>query len=75
MKTLVSITLSTLAVVAAFLVMIANTGAGGLAFTALGVLAMLYADYGRKVEPMRARASVISMDAAGANPREEREAA
>jgi len=75
MKTLVTITLSTLAAVAAFLVMYANAGAAGTAYTTLGVLAMLYADYGRKVEPLRARARLISMKQAGDTPREMREAA
>ncbi len=61
MKTHLLFSLSTLAVVAAYLVSHATTASSGIAFVAAGVLAMLHADYGRKVEPLQARASVISI--------------
>ena len=61
MKTRLIISLSTLAVTAAYLVSHAGTAASGIAFVAVGVLAILHSDYGRKVEPLRARASVISI--------------
>ena len=61
MKTQHLFLLSTLAVAAALLVARAGTAATGIAFVASGVLAMLYADYGRTMEPVRARAGVISI--------------
>lgn len=62
MKTNLTLTLSTLAVFAAILVVNANTGAAGIAYTALGVLAIFHADYARNVEPLRARARLISIE-------------
>ncbi len=61
MKTRLIITLSTLALSAAYFVAHAGTASSGIAFVAAGVLAILHADYGRDVEPLRARASVISI--------------
>ena len=60
MKTQSLISLSTLAVTAAILTARAGTAAAGTVFVVAGVLAVLYADYGRIAEPVRARASSLS---------------
>ncbi len=70
-----ALSIATLAVVAALLGTRASAGAAGVAFTTLGVIAMLYADYGRKIEPLRVRADVVPIGDAEANPRGSREAA
>ncbi len=63
MKTPVAVLLALSAFVAAAIVMYANAGLGGIAFTALGAAAMLALDYGGRIEPVRARARVVPMEA------------
>ncbi|MFZ1054097.1 MAG: hypothetical protein WAN79_00370 [Opitutaceae bacterium] len=67
--------LSNLVLIAAFSIMFANTVVTGIAFSVTGILAMLYTDYGRNVEPLRARASAIPHAVIGGNPPELRRAA
>ena len=59
MKPRLTLILSVLTAAAAGLVMYANTGLGGIVFTALGALAMLALDYGKRIDPVRFRARII----------------
>jgi len=59
MKPRRTLILSVLTAAAAALVMYANTGLGGIVFTALGAVAMLTLDYGKRIDPVQFRARVI----------------
>jgi len=59
MKPRLTLILSVLTAVAATLVMYANTGLGGIVFTALGAAAMLTLDYGKRIDPVKFRARII----------------
>jgi hypothetical protein len=48
-----------LAVIAAAALLPVGPAAASIAFTLAGMLAVLFSDYGREIEPVRAQASVI----------------
>jgi hypothetical protein len=60
MKTNILNNLPVAAFAASFLLIPFNTHVAGLAFTLTGVVAMLYADYGRTLEPVRTKAEIIA---------------
>ncbi|HZZ20183.1 MAG TPA: hypothetical protein VFE25_12475 [Opitutaceae bacterium] len=54
MKTYILNNLPIVAVLASFALIPVNTVAAGMAFTFTGVVAMLFADYGRSISPVSA---------------------
>jgi hypothetical protein len=65
MKTTLLNNLSIVAVMASLLLIPVNTSAAALALTFTGVIALLQADYGRKIEPVMVRGEVLSFSHAG----------
>jgi hypothetical protein len=61
---------SFLAVLAASIVLPVSVPASCIAVTLTGVIAMLASDYGRDLQPVRARADVIAVEFAGRSPAE-----
>jgi hypothetical protein len=57
-----------LAVIAAVAFLPVGPAAASIAFTLVGMLAVLLSDYGREIEPVRAQASVIPFHFAARNP-------
>jgi hypothetical protein len=66
---------SFLAAVAAFVMLPMSAAAAAIAFTVTGVLAVLVADYGRNVEPLRLPAQAIPFISNRGTPAGLREAA
>jgi hypothetical protein len=64
-----------LAAVAASIVLPVNAFAVTATFSAVGILAILYADYGREIRPLRAEGSTINFPAPGRSAAGLREAA
>ncbi len=62
MKPRPTLILSLLAAASAALVMVANSGLGGIVFTALGAVALLTLDYGKRIDPVRVRAHIIPIE-------------
>lgn len=75
MKTTLFNNLSIAAVMASLLLIPVNTSAAALALTVTGVIAMLYADYGRAIEPVTTSGEMISFNPAGVAPASVRQAA
>jgi hypothetical protein len=64
-----------LAMIAAFLVVAVDAKAAAVAFTVAGILAVLVADYGRDIKPLRARGRLVSFEGTGSGRAELDEAA
>jgi hypothetical protein len=60
---------------AAFLMLTVNAVAAAAAFTAFGLAAMLFLDYGRPMGPATVKADVVAFEAPGPGASDEREAA
>ena len=46
--------------IASFFILPLSAVAAGTAFAIFGVLAVLFADYGRRIEPLQARADIVA---------------
>jgi hypothetical protein len=64
MKNYITHNLPILAVLASFALIPVNTAAAGVAFTFTGVIAMLFADYGRNIIPVSANAGAFAFRSA-----------
>jgi hypothetical protein len=60
--------LAFLAVIAATILLPLSATASGIALTVTGVVAMLAADYGREITPLRIPANVVPFEASGRGP-------
>lgn len=67
--------LSILAMIAAFLVVPVSAKAAVIAFTVTGILAVMMADYGRDLKPVRDRARLVPFEGTGCGQAEFDEAA
>jgi hypothetical protein len=67
--------LSVLAVVAASAVLPVSAITAAITFSVVGILAILEADYGREIRPLRAEDSTVSFPSPGRSRAEMREAA
>jgi hypothetical protein len=67
--------LAFLAVLSAIILLPVGAAASSIALTVTGVLAILSADYGREMAPVRARSNVLPFEAPGRGPAGLKEAA
>ena len=67
--------LSVLAMIAAFLVVPVDAKAAAVAFTVTGILAVVMADYGRDLKPVRVRGRQVPFEGTGSGRAELDEAA
>ena len=75
MKSAVVTNLWILAMIAAFLAAPVSVKAAAVAFTVTGILAVVTADYGRDLKPVRAKAALVPFEGEGCGRAESCEAA